>query len=259
MPRSWHDRPWLVATQQRPWPALVAPRDPQHGTPDANIVPQQLNWVADTLAPTFPDEMIGDQYLQLPVMGGPHDMEPESHAYGVGPGPGLDDAENRIVTGRWHEQDRGATEARRWQPQAARDGSYNVDVVPDEDGFSSPSTVALRHETGLGQPNDPHARRGYRIQRFRDRFIDRHMWGVSKRPAYLRNAYVDPGQPRDALGPYVSPYVGGGGGSGRHGIGSPDQLVMPQERRTPRPWDEGFTTDGTAQQGAEFGLGSWGL
>jgi hypothetical protein len=251
----------VAATKAEPWPALVAPLDPQHEDPNPNLVAGQVNWVADTLVPMLPDELIGDQYLQLPVVGGPLDMEPETHTYGVGPGPGLSDEQNRAVMERWHTTDRGAPEARRWQPQAARDGSYSVDVVPDGDGGASPATVALRHETGLGEPNDPHARRGYRIQRVRSRWIDRHMWGVAKRPVHLRNAYVDPSQPQEALGQYVTPFPGGTAGwSGRDGMGTtPDQAVMPQERRTPRPWDEGYTTDGTVATGAGFGLGSWGL
>lgn len=251
----------MVATVPAAQMALVAPTDVQHLAPDPELVPGQVTWVADTLVPSLPDDMMGDQFLQLPLVGGPLDMEPVSHAYGLGVGPGLSDAENRAVTGPWHAEDKGSVQSRRWQATAARDGSYNVDVVPDEAGDTSPQTVTLRHVTGVGQPNSPDARTGYRIQRWRDRYIDRHMWGAEKRPVYLRNAYVSPALPAPPASPasqYTSPYPGGGW-SGQWGMGTPDQLVMPQERRTPRPWDESATTDPSSRAVADHGLGSWGL
>lgn len=258
MPTTWRDRPWVAARQAQAVPGFVQPTDPQHGQPAPDMVPGQITWVADTLVPTLPPELMGDQMLQLPVMGGPLDLEPQSHAYGLGGGPGLDELQTQQVTDRWHEQDRGATAARRYQPVAARDGAYHVDIIPDGDADTSPETVALRHETGVGRPNDPHARRAQRIWRWRERFIDRHMWGTSKRPAYLRNAYTPP--ITDApTSQYSSPFPGGGVPWATGGMGTPDKLVAPQERRTPRPWDEAFTVDATDRAAADHGLGSWGL
>lgn len=257
MPTAWRDRPWVVARTAPTSADLQPGPDPQHLDPDPNPVPGQIDWRQDTLVPTLPAELMGDQWLQLPVPGGPLDLEPESHDYGPGAGPGLTEMQSREVMAPWHGADRGAPAARRWQRAPTRDGAYHVNVVADEASEASPSTVALRETAGVGVAHDPHARRGYRIQRWRERFIDMHRYGVQKRPVYIRNAYTPPVQPGQVT-QYTSPFPTLGW-SGQGGIGSPDQWRVAQERRTPRPWDEAMTTDGTLTGGLDQGLGRWGL
>jgi hypothetical protein len=258
---SWRDKRWASKAAAPPISVRTAAEiDPQHMTPDPNRYP--VDWIASELAPTLPLELMGDQLLQLPTHGGPVDREPVSHEYGVGAGPGLTDAQNRAVMEPWHQADLGSAEARRYQSQAARDGAYHVEVVPDMIGDgNSPETVTLREVTGVGAANDPFARRAQRIWRWRDRWIDRHMYGVEQRPVYLRNAFTATAVPPGPASAYTSPYpTAPATWGGRAGIGTPDQLVMPQERRIPRPWDEAYTTDPTAAAGGTgYGLTSWGL
>jgi hypothetical protein len=256
MPASWRDRGWAAARRAQPDVPLVPGTDPEHATPGPD---EQVTWVADTMVATLPPELVGDQLLQLPAIGGPVDRDPHDPMLGQGGGH-YTDAENRAVMGPYHRADPGTVASRRWQPPGSRDGAYHVDVVPDphpaSDG-TSPQTLVVREQTGYGTPLDPGARLGQRIQRWRDRWIDRHMWGVEPHPAYVRNAYTGRGVPAGPRSQYSSPYPTNQW-SGKGGIGTPDQLVMPTERRVPRPWGEDQTTDPTT--GApDQALGSWGL
>jgi hypothetical protein len=257
MATSWRTRPWPTRAAGEPVHiSLTQQIDPEHRTPDADRR-TPVNWISADLAPVLPDSLVGSQHLQLHVRGGPEDTEPTSGTFGQGTTPGWDQQQTRDAMTRVRSRDLGSVQARRFQPAPSRDGAYHVEVVPGTplDG-ASPSTVALRHVTGVGAANDPHARTGQRIRRWRDRWIDRHMFGVEQRPVYLRHAYADHERP-SAGGQYAGPFPTGGW-FGRHGIGSPDHFVAPMERRVPRPWDESQTTDGTPAP-VDFGLTPWGL
>lgn len=251
---------WRRNVVNEPKVRLVAPVDPQHLTPDPNPG-QPVNWVSDTIVPALPDELLGDQLLQLPfVHHGPIDNTPEDHAYGMAPGPGMKTLAAQDERMEWHEDDRGAVAARRFISPGSRDGSWNVDIIPDTDNRGdSPTTVALRNLTGLEHPeNDPYARRARRIWRWRDRWIDRHMWGAEYRPLRIPNAYSAPSQAAQSNGDQYTSPAPTLAWSGQAGIGTADQFVVPQERRTPRPWDEPMTGDALGGA-ANYGLGSWGL
>jgi hypothetical protein len=251
---------WKRSTIVEPKTRLVQPTDPQHLEPDPNPG-QPRNWVADTLMPSLPDELLGDQLLQLPLLtSGPIDRTPEDHAYGMGRGAAQTTFQSQDERGEWHGDDRGAVEARRYIAAGSRDGSWNVDIIADTNNVGdSPQTVARRNLTGLEHPeNDPYARRAQRIWRWRDRWIDRHMWGAEYRPVRIPNAYTAPAQAPQSNGDQYTSPAPTLAWSGRAGIGSGDQFVTPQERRTPRPWDEPMTTDAIGGT-SNFGLGSWGL
>lgn len=241
---------WARRAQQLPTVPLVQPTDPRHSSP---VEEQIIDWRQDTPQPALPDDVLGDQGVQYPATGGPLNLTPWDHEAGGPRGNGLTQDQASEVRGHFHSQDEGAVAEHTFNPQAARDGAYHVDIVDDAQGHGdSPETLQYK-QTGVGSPIDPFARTGRRIQRWRDRVIDRHFWEPAMRPSTIRNAYTAPVQQAQANGDQrTSPF-----GAGE--ILYVDQFVTPQERVAPRPWDGPMTTDGLAQGGGDYGLTSWGL
>lgn len=245
---------WKTQTRVRERVPLVQQIDPQHISPDTV---QDVAYVDTTGAPYVPAELIDGQYEQAPVPSMYVDLTPvDDHEFGVGDQPGIDQREARDLGGRARSVDMGAVSATSYAPKVARDGTYEVLRVRnhDNDG-ASPATVALRNETGVGVASDFAARPNTRIQRWRDRFIDMHWWDASMRPLPVTTAKVAAEMPEVAnRSQWVSPFAGN--------QVQPGPWQEPQERRTPRSWDEGMTTDGTQQLALSeqhFGLPMWGL
>lgn len=239
---------------------LKAAVDPEHLNPtdDPGVPPgQSLLWQeAGPAAPTLPTELTDAAPGPQTAPGGPL-VAPGDPMVGMGGGAGLTVQEAQAVRSYWHGQDDGSVAAHAWEPNTDRwDGSGpHVAIIPDMIGDGdSPQTLQLQR-TGVGQPNDPGARLASRIKRWWDRYIDMHRFPVEYRPLAARYARtpgsvapVPDGNQLDSPFPTVS----------TAGLLTRDQLVYPQTRRTPAPWDEPMTSDGV-QLGASFGLGSWGL
>lgn len=250
-------RRWVANASGQPV-RLEPPIDAQHLDPADNTMP--VHWEQDTAQYPLPDELVGGQYIQPPVAGGPLDYTPVSHDVGSGVRPGDSPRQAQIVRGIDHEQDYGAVQARRYAPADSRDGAWHVDIIDDtRNGGASPRQLD-RKVTGIEGSDDAYARTGRRIWRWRDRFIDRHMWGVDFRPALIRNAYTAPQSgPQSNGDQYTSPAPLMTSG-GTDGIGTGDKFRLAQVRRVPRPWDEELATDGTAYQSTTTdGLTVWGL
>lgn len=247
---------WVLKSQTRPSVALQAPTDPEHLNPtEGEDHPGQAAlWQNQAPAPDLPGQMEGGQYLQPPVPGGPVDNTPDDPNFGVGVGPGLTTLEAQEVRGALMSTDLGAYAAHRYAAGVDRDGAPHVQVLDDVPGEGDSPQTLEHKRTGVGTAGDPYARVGRRIKRWYDRYIDMHRYDVELRPKYQRYATtVD--QPQNAVaagGQLVSPYPAFVGR-----VGTPDSFVTPQDRRTPSPWDQAMTTDGTGQ--AAYGLGSWGL
>ncbi len=244
---------WRKQTVRQPDVPLVQPTDPRHLVPENE---QDANYVDTTGAPYLPSEIEDGQYVQGNVPALFLDRTPLDPNFGVGDLPGVSHAEAREIAGDVHQLDFGAVAQREWESPGRREGTYEVTRVQNVpmDG-ASPITVDIRSNIGAGSPYDPDARRNVRIQRWRDRTIDMHWWSEQMRPLPVANAKTAPELPALSGGPTVSPYAG-------NLITDPRNWQTPQERRTPREWDEGMTTDGTepnplAQQA--FGLTMWGL
>jgi hypothetical protein len=249
---------------KRSTPSLGVPLkpglDPEHGTasPRLDVPVGNPLWHESTAAPMLPDHLVDGAPAAPEHTGtGPLDTSPDyGHELGVAPGHGQTQRQQLATGQEIHSMDFGAPAANTWVPMINRDGTNHVAIIPDGDNDGeSPQTVALQR-SGLGIPNDPYARRGKRIKRWYDRFIDMHDWSVERRPVYVRNAYQDSGQPAVAGGTqYDSPY------GTLQQVSTQDSFVAPQVRRTPGPWDEPLSSDGSGQLGvsAGYGLTSWGL
>lgn len=248
---------WATYAYQPPVVPVQAPIDPEHLTPsDALPGGMTASWASTVVAPVLPDAVDGQVPGVVAVPGGPVDETPQDPNFGVGVGPGLTLEENQAIRTALMSDDRGAVAAHQWVPNTDRDGTWHVarivDSQPDGD---SPQTLQLER-TGVGQPNDPYARKGTaREKRWVDRVIDMHWWNPEYRPATVKNAITaQPASPVQSGGPLVSPFPANTGTPG-----TPDSFVAPQERRTPQPWDTLMTTDGTASLLSPDGLSSWGL
>ena len=236
---------------------LVQPTDPEHLDPSANTA--EVHWTQDTPQYPLPVDMVGGQYLQPPVAGGPLDYTPESHDVGTGVGHGDPVLVAQDRRGVEHSEDYGAVDARRYIAADSRDGAWHVDVIPDTAGHGASPGQLARKVTGVEGSDDQFARSGRRIWRWRDRFIDRHMWGVDFRPALIRNAYSAPQTGvQDNGDQYTSP-APLMAANGQAGIGTPDKFRYAQVRRIPRPWDEELAIDGTTSGQTADGLTVWGL
>ncbi len=247
---------WVRQSTTRPNVPLQAPTDPEHLNPtEGEDHPGQLAlWQNQAPAPVLPTVMEGGQYEQPSVPAGPLDMTPADPSFGAGVGPGLTTLEAQEVRGALMGLDLGAYAAHRYMAGVDRDGAPHVQVIDDVDyQGDSPQTLEYQR-SGLGTPNDPFARRGRRIKRWYDRFIDMHRYDVELRPKYSRYAATvatqNPVQNGTQLTSPFPAFV--------DRAGTADSFVTPQDRRTPAPWDQAATTDGTGQ-GSMFGLGSWGL
>lgn len=246
---------WRKQTITQPSVPLVQPIDPEHLTPENE---QDANYVDTTGAPYLPTDIEDGQYVQTNVPSRYLDRTPLDPNFGVGDLPGVSYAEARRISGIAHQLDTGAVAAREHEPAGRREGTYEVLRVQNEplDG-ASPETVAIRWQTGAGSPYDPDARRNIRITRWRDRTIDMHWWTEQMRPLPVANAKTSRTLPvvENRTASNLSPYAG-------NVIEHPDNWQTPQERRAPRTWDEGMTTDGTEPNplaAQAFGLTMWGL
>jgi hypothetical protein len=99
----------------------------------------------------------------------------------------------------------------------------------------------------------PNRRPGHYITRWRDRVYLRRNWNTEFRPVTTPNAYSAPPLAAISAGnQYTSPYA--------DAVATDVRTVnttAPQLRRTPSPWDESITSDGTASSHPE--ITSWGL
>jgi hypothetical protein len=260
---------WLRQTSATlPHPFVVTPADADHGaaTEHAALAPGGFaNWQQDTLVPTLPVELMGDQLLMLPVPGTvARDWTPITHdGDNTGQGHGLDVLQAQDIRTQMTDEDLGGYSSRRYQNPGGQDGSYHAVTTYDNDNDGdSPDTPALRFNSGVSEPSDPFARTGKRIVRWRERVIDKHMWEDEYRASPVRNAWTPPNAaPQQNGNQYASPYPFYGY-NGQYGIGSPDQFLTPVTRRSPQQWDVSMTTDGTEQQAQAqtgFGLTPWGL
>jgi len=232
---------------------LVAPIDPEHLHPTANIdvTVGDPMWVQSDTAPFLPMDYTGAGVGQVVGGGGPLDHTPDDPNFGVGGGHGLTIQQSQVVMGELHGLDLGAVAAHAWDPITDRDGAPHMAIIYDTPGEGdSPQTLQLQR-TGVGQPNDPYARTGKRIKRWWDRHIDMHWYDVERRPIYGRNAYTAQVQPPAPDGTqYDSPFPT----LGPFHV-TPDSFVMPQERTAPTTWNEPSDMVGVGL----YGLGQWGL
>jgi hypothetical protein len=237
--------------------------DPEHLDPTANTEPVVgvPLWVSTVRAPGMDESQIAEPYATGAVTGGgPIDHTPEDPNFGVGVGHGQSVPVAQEVRTVLMEDDRGATAARRWQAKTDRDGTPRMAFIPDmAEPSDSPQTHQLQR-SGVGQPNDPFARRARRFWRWWDRKIDMHRYVVERRPRYGRNAYTAQAQPPVANPSQLdSPYPT----SATYWPGSDDRFVLPQTRRTPRPWDDPGRVDAQAERVnsgfSEQLLPAWGL
>lgn len=252
------------AWARRSTPTLAVPLkpqpDPEHldPTPNVDVTVGMPLWIESSAAPTLPPEIATDG-MAVPIGGGgPIDHTPEDPQYGPGAGHGQTTGEAQAVRTHWMSRDDGAVASRLWQPMTDRDGAPHLAIIPDvELDGDSPQTLQYQR-TGLGQPIDPHARRGQRQKRWWDRVIDMHRYGVMFRPMPMRYAQPVPTQPPGGNTQYDSPWT-----TNAPQRATPDAFVATQVRRTPTDWATPITGDGTAMQlvgdVGGFGLGQWGL
>lgn len=248
---------WKRATQTQRDPALHNPTDPAHNNPQDE---DQIFW-ADTsgeIAPGMPADVEGDEYnIGTPTTHGYLDSTPQGGDFGMPAFPGFTIEEGQAVRGVAHSQDFGASAARKYVSPPNRDGDLNVDDFSSADNQGTVSVQnAIRFETGVGAEYDNgNSVHGRKIRRWRDRIIPMHWWQVEMNPSYQR--YATPavtkplvtGNRNQAMSPYSAGHIIYEGGS----------FTLPQERRTPEPWDTALIQSGTPEPGADFGLGTWGL
>jgi hypothetical protein len=248
---------WKRRQQPVQDPMLHNPTDPAHLDPTDE---DQIFW-ADTsgnIAPGMPDDVQDyNPGIGTPTTHGYIDTTPQGGDFGMPAFPGFTIDEGQAVRGIAHSQDFGSFAARKYVSPPNRDGDLNVDDFssPDNQG-NNPEQNNIRFVTGVGTDydngNSVHARK---IRRWRDRFIDFHWWDVTMNPSYARYAKAAVTKPQvteernQAMSPYSAGEILYEGGS----------WTVPQERRTPEPWDTGMITAGSPAPGEDFGLGSWGL
>jgi hypothetical protein len=255
---AWNQYSWgsKAATPTVAVP-LVPGTDPEHLHPTDNLQYEHMDplWMnSGGGVPTLPAEYwANDGVAAIVVPGGPIDRTPRTHDFGVGVGPGLDVPTAQAIRAEWGEEDLGAVDARRYIAASDRDGiGPTLAIVADTPGLgTSPQTNDLKI-TGVGGTNDPFARTGQRTQRSWDRRIDLHRYEVTYRPMTTKNAKTAQAQPAVPDGTqYTSPFETAATGWGNF---QPDSFVAPQERRTPEPWDQPLTVDGSGVDNQVWGL-----
>jgi hypothetical protein len=255
MPYALYEGAWKRRATRQLGSSLDAERDPAHAESSSDPNGGPISWISSMLSPLLPDEMIGDQYLQLPITSTVQDYDVDSHSYGIAPGSGNTVQVSQHISTEAHSVDRGSFAALKYTPAGDRTGVYAVSEVSDSGAPGTPSGFADdRYNQGVGAPSDPFARIGKRITRIRDMFIDMHRFEPEMRASVTRNAYSAPAAPAGS-GQYLSPFptlVSSGAG----GIGTPDQMVWPERRKTPTGWSEDSEQLATPNA---FGLSQWGL
>lgn len=247
---------WREQARYKP-PAVASPRLVDHRHPSDHDTGR--NWQNAPQNPAVPPlEVVDNQALTLDSAPGGYPWDPPGHAQGVGYGAGLAFASSVAQNDAARSTDDGSLISRTWQPAVDRDGEYHVDrqqLAIDPAGIGSQAQIDLGKQ--LNPQAYPNRRVGHRISRWRDRVYQRRTWSVEFRPIVTPNAYTAPALSQlDARSKYVSPYG--------DAVATNVRVVnttAPQMRRTPGPWDESITVDGTAGSPyAEPGFSSvWGL
>jgi len=255
---------WKVKAKARTVVPLVSERDPEHLTPTATPEYEDMAplWMSTVDAPTLPGE-VGAQDAEagtFPMGLGPLDHTPDDPQLGIAGGNGMTLAQAQAQRGAAHSMDYGAVAAHAWNPMRDRDGTPHVDEIPQGPlNGDSPQTLVLER-TGLGQPNDPYARPGKRIQRWYDRYIDMHRYPVTYPPKTSKQARTAQVQP-----PVTDPtqYDSRYPTAATQWMGTQDRFVEPQLRREPVPWQQPGTGDATVDNvtgvSNDYGLGQWGF
>lgn len=245
-------------------PAIAGARDPNHASPEPVVASD--NWATGSAQSAVDHAVVeAPGIYALDSAPGGHPFTPPDHQFGVGYGAGLDFAASSAQNDAAHLIDEGSYQQRMWNYSPERDGSYNVDrlqMTYDDDGLRPAGTpdlpAAPGMQQGLNRSEYPGRRVGHYITRWRDRSFARRTWDVEFRPVITPNAYTAPAKPAVAAGgPYVSPY-----GAAQNTQVRVLTAVAPQLRRTPAPWDQSITTDGTAASpyvAADAGFQAWGL
>lgn len=251
---------WVKATQANPVVPYNAPRDTEHLNPTENpeFESMQPTWQQDTAVPVLPITLVDADMPPLQASGGPIDGTPTSHQWGAGAGPGLSLEEAQVIRAEWNNRDLGAVAARLYTTPREVPGSYEPSdrLNPDAD-TASPETVEGRWHKGVGGVGDPDARRGFqrpRRARWFDRDLDFHRWDPEYGPKYYKNAKGQTVIDTTHVNQYTKPYARNAGET----FMSPDQFVVPEQRRAPMNWQDAFVQDGTAVN-TSFGLFSGGL
>lgn len=244
---------WVRSYQPVQTAPLVSDRNPEHAnpTPDPNHVgggPQI--WQQTAVAPDLPAQLLQPEHPPLIAPGGPVDMTPQDHGYGTGIGPAASEAQATA----FRNTDQGEVAAHHWTAMKMRDGQAGILNIPDMIGNGDSPQTLPNQRMGVGEPADPAARRASMWRRYWNRLIDFHRYDVQYRPeapstirarvATYAGAQTAPAVPN-------TPSVLG------YSPGPPDRFVAPFTRRTPGPWDQNITTDGTGQPAQA--LTSWGL
>lgn len=260
--RSWARGGWAQRrAATAPTVALQPGPDPEHLNPTDNIdiAAGDPLWVQSTPMPALPSALTTEPMRTVTHAGvGPLDHTPLDPQHGPGVGHAITQLEAQDIRGTWMDLDYGSVAAHEWQPLTDRDSSPTAVMVYDTPGDGdSPQTLQLER-TGVGQPNDPNARTGKRLQRAWQRVWDMHWWVPEMRPSYARHAYEQPSQPPVATGTqYDSPYPS------LAWMSTQDRFVQPQQRRAPTLWSPPTTAQADAQetqsQLAEQLIPSWGL
>jgi hypothetical protein len=185
--------------------------------------------------------------------GGPVDHTPVDHTTGVGFGAGLDARTSQEQNAQWHSADWNATAARRWSAPMDSDGIQHADRIaeaPPTGLWGSPETVMLKYGTNpAAYPNGQIT--GHRIQRWRDRIMDRRGYTPDHRPLFTPNAYTARNVPAGAGG-YASP-------APQQGHVNVLMEKAPQRRVVPTSWSDPIITDPTSGGYVEPSLDIWGL
>jgi hypothetical protein len=248
---------WKRGTQTQRVPARHNQTDPAHNKPTDQ---EQIFWIdtSGDIAPGMPSDVQDDQAnIGTPTTHGYIDTTPQGGDFGMPAFPGFTIEEGQAVRAVAHAQDFGAFDARKYTSPPNRDGTLNVGMVDAPDYEGNPAEQNnIRWVTGVGGPYDGgNSVHNKRIKRWRDRVVDFHWWEVQMNPSYAR--YATPAVTKPAVtgdrNQTMSPYSAGeilyDGGA----------FTLPQERRTPEPWDTALIQSGTPDPGSDFGLGQWGL
>jgi hypothetical protein len=230
--------------------------DPEHRDPTANPNDQRTSWSTDGgRFQYFPEDLQGDGAAVAgvgPTRGGAVlDREPAEHSYGVGYGAGLTEEQSVAANNAARSTDLGSVPARRYSAPQRQDGTYTAALLqePVYPVGSPDSVVEDMTADPRTSPNASVRGPGKRVFRIWHRTFGRNDWmgRNDHRPLYTTTAFTAPGGA--AAGPvpsgsqYTSPYPTAAGGTVRNVT-----AVAPQLRRSPRPWDEGITTDGSTPE-----------
>jgi hypothetical protein len=237
-------------------PAIASARDPDHRSPGTEDTGK--NWQAGPSSPAvMPVQTIDNTSFSLDAAPGGIPWNPAGPDTGVGFGAGLSYAASSAQNDAARSSDDGSVSSRLWQAPADRDGQYHVDrvqLVMDDTGLDHQAQIDLGKQ--LNRQAYPNRRTGHRITRWTDRVYERRNWSTEFRATITPTAYTAPPLTQvDQRSKYVSPYPDAVAANVRV-----MNTVGPQLRRTPKPWDQTVTQDGTASSPwADPTFTAWGL